>query len=186
MNLISLLYQSVALAFSLLVLPSAQATSLPLQMQGKIVYVDDGDTLVLLDAQKQQHKIRLTDSDAPESPKEKYKKLGQPYSVVSGRHLAEMAKGRDATAHCYEYDRHERLVCRVFVDNKDVSLEQIRAGMAWANGANKRYVRDRRAYEYQHEAKAARRGLWADPNPVEPWVWRRSCWKEGNCKEAGQ
>jgi endonuclease YncB( thermonuclease family) len=25
----------------------------------------------------------------------------------------------------------------------------------------------------EHEARAGRKGLWADPQPVPPWEWRR-------------
>lgn len=32
---------------------------------------------------------------------------------------------------------------------------------------------DPRLFDLQAEARAERRGLWADPNPVEPWVWRQ-------------
>jgi endonuclease YncB( thermonuclease family) len=163
----------------------AQAT-FPLTLDGKIVYVEDGDTLTLLDARNQQHRIRLTDLDAPESAKEKYQKLGQPYSAVSGRNLSSLAKGRQAQAICYEFDNYARLVCRVTVDRVDVSLAQIRAGYAWANGASKRFVRDARAYEYEQEARQQRRGLWRDAAPVAPWIWRRACWGQGQCAGAGE
>lgn len=160
--------------------------AVPTSLQGKVVYVDDGDTLTILDAYHQQHRIRLTDLDAPETPKQKYGKLGQPFSAVSGRNLAELAKGKQASAECFEFDGNERLVCRVFVDNADLSLTQIRSGLAWANRASKRYVRDDRAYQYEQEARRDRRGLWREQNPIEPWVWRRTCWGKGKCDGAGE
>ena len=46
----------------LLTLPLAQAETLT----GRVVRVTDGDTIVVLDASKVQHKIRLTGIDAPE------------------------------------------------------------------------------------------------------------------------
>ncbi|EPZ14387.1 hypothetical protein M622_18525 [Thauera terpenica 58Eu] len=32
---------------------------------------------------------------------------------------------------------------------------------------------DRRLFDLQAEARSSGRGLWADPNAVEPWVWRQ-------------
>lgn len=36
-----------------------------------------------------------------------------------------------------------------------------------------KYVIDETLYDYKDEAQAERRGLWADRNPVEQWLWRR-------------
>jgi endonuclease YncB( thermonuclease family) len=47
----------------------------------------------------------------------------------------------------------------------------VRAGMAWVFD---KYVTDRSLYAVQDEAKAAKRGLWADIHPVPPWEWRHS------------
>ena len=37
-------------------------------IQGRVVSVSDGDTITVLDADHQQHKIRLSGIDAPEKP----------------------------------------------------------------------------------------------------------------------
>lgn len=42
--------------------------------------------------------------------------------------------------------------------------------MAWVYD---KYVTDRSLYALQDEAKAARRGLWFDAEPIPPWVWRK-------------
>lgn len=170
-----------AAALALTSIEVAARSGVPPVLQGKVVYVDDGDTLVLLDQDHAQHKIRLTDLDAPETAKKRYRKLGQPFGAASGRNLSSLAKGKAAEAQCYEYDSNERLVCRVLVDGIDLSLAQIRAGFAWANGANKRYVRDSKAFQYESEARQARKGLWQDPKPIEPWLWRRTCWETAVC-----
>ncbi len=55
---------------------------------------------------------------------------------------------------------------------QDVLTSQVRVGMAWVYD---RYSRpDSPLYAEQAAAKAARRGLWADKDPVAPWEWRRS------------
>lgn len=168
------------------VLPmSAAAKEAPPTVAGRVVYVDDGDTLVILDQDRKQIRIRLTDADAPETPKDNQGKPGQPFSRASADNLARIAKGRVATAHCYEYDAFDRPVCRVIVDGRDVSMEQIKAGLAWANAANRRYVRDPQAFEHEKAAREKKIGLWSSGRPVEPWLWRRICWKDKQCSGAG-
>ncbi len=76
--------------------------------EGRVVGVTDGDTITILDAQRQQHKIRLAGIDAPEK--------GQPYGQRSKQHLADLAFGKDAKAECYKRDRYGREVCTVYVN----------------------------------------------------------------------
>ena len=68
-------------------------------------------------------------------------------------------------------DRYGRTVARVLCDVTDANAEQVRAGMAWVFD---KYVTDRGLYAVQDEARAARRGLWADRDPVTPWEWRKA------------
>ena len=68
-------------------------------------------------------------------------------------------------------DRYGRTVARVRCDGQDASEQLVRSGMAWVFD---RYVTDRSLYPLQDEARAARRGLWADNNPTSPWEWRKS------------
>lgn len=66
------------------------------ELVGKVIGIQDGDTLTLLDPENQQHRIRLSGIDAPEK--------GQPYSQVSSSHLAELSFNRLALAHCPKVD----------------------------------------------------------------------------------
>jgi len=139
------------------------------QLQGRIVAVADGDTLTLLDASKTQHKIRLDGIDAPEK--------GQAFGNRSKQSLSDLAFGRDAQAHCPKIDRYGRRVCKVIVDDIDVGLEQIKRGMAWAFVRYLRELEPERREAYvaaEAEARAVRRGLWRDREPVPPWEWRMS------------
>ena len=58
-----------------------------------------------------------------------------------------------------------------------MNLEQISAGLAWHY---KKYQKeqtpnDRELYsEAEIEARAARLGLWHDPEPVPPWDYRKA------------
>ena len=130
--------------------------------------VADGDTITVLDADKVQHKIRLTGIDAPEKK--------QAFGTCSKQSLSDMVYNKTVTVETVKRDRYGRELGKVLADGKDVNLEQIRAGMAWHYKAYQRdqSAADRQAYaEAENEAKAARRGLWDDPEPVPPWEWRQ-------------
>ena len=92
-------------------------------LEGRVVGVADGDTLTLLDSNRQQHRIRLAGIDAPEK--------AQPFGQHSKQHLSDLAFGRNAKADCYKVDRYDRDVCTVYVNGRDVGLAQLNAGLAW-------------------------------------------------------
>ena len=71
-----------ALAFAHL--PCANAG----ELAGRVVKVDDGDTLTIVDADKRQHVIRLADIDAPEK--------AQRFGARSRQSLAELCAGKMA------------------------------------------------------------------------------------------
>ncbi len=137
------------------------------ELRGHVVSVADGDTITVLDARGVEHRIRLNGIDAPESR--------QPFSQVSRRHLAELVAGREVLVVWDKRDQYGRIVGTVLVDGKDTSLAQLAAGLAWYY---RYYASDVRAdlrprYEAaEATAKAARLGLWADAQPVAPWVYR--------------
>ncbi len=80
--------RTIVLGFALFALAdiaAAQAT-----LTGRIVGVADGDTLTLLDAGKQQHRLRLDGIDAPET--------GQAFGNRSKQSLCDLAYAREAEA----------------------------------------------------------------------------------------
>ncbi|ABM96921.1 thermonuclease family protein [Methylibium petroleiphilum] len=161
---------------------AAQASA----MQGKVVYVDDGDTVVLLTAANEQVKIRLASIDAPESShtNKERGRIGQPFSDNAKRYLEQLVKGQTVDAQCHDVDRYSRHVCTLTVGRVEVNREMVRAGWAWANTASGgRYLRDAGLPQLQAQAQGARQGLWAGSNPVPPWEWRRQCWESGNCPQ---
>ena len=133
------------------------------ELRGRVVGVADGDTLTVLDAGRQQIKVRLAEIDAPEK--------AQPYGQRSKQALSGLCFGREAIVDNTGRDRYGRTIGRVRCGGVDVNAEQIRRGMAWVYD---RYVTDKRLYPMQAEAQTARRGLWADPAPVPPWAWRQN------------
>ena len=137
-------------------------------LTGRVVRVADGDTITVLDSNDTQHRIRLEGIDAPESH--------QAFGTQSKKNLSDMVFGKQVTIVYEKTDQYGRLVGKILLDGKDINLEQVKAGLAWHY---KEYQReqtpeDRELYaRAEDEARAARRGLWQDPDPVEPSAFRK-------------
>lgn len=138
----------------------------------------DGDTVIV---QGVRERVRLANIDAPEAS-HGYGKPGQPYSLQSTKWLAaQLERKPGVTIKCVDQDRYGRMVCDFYRNGEHVNKDAVRHGMAWANTANPRYLRDKSVLTAQNEAKSAGRGLWSQPDPTPPWQWRNDCWREGAC-----
>ncbi|HEX8396392.1 MAG TPA: thermonuclease family protein [Pyrinomonadaceae bacterium] len=142
--------------------PSASAT-----VAGKVVGVHDGDTITLLDEQKQQHKIRLGGIDAPE--------LGQAFGEKSKQNLSGLIFGKTVKVLVGKRDKYNREVGTVFLDGKDINLQQVKDGLAWhyKQYQSEQPEADRKLYaDAEQSAKTIKSGLWFDANPTPPWSYR--------------
>lgn len=128
---------------------------------GKVVAVADGDTLSVL-RDHEQVKVRLVEIDAPEK--------AQPFGNRSKQSLSDLCFSKTATFGDLGQDRYKRTLARVTCDGIDANAEQVRRGMAWVY--RKYAPKDSPLYAVEGEAKAAKRGLWADADPIPPWEWR--------------
>lgn len=159
---------------------SAPGLAVAYQITGKVVNVADGDTITVRDG-SENYRIRLASIDAPEKGNGS-NRPGQPYGEASRRFLAGEVAGKEVTLECFEEDRYGRHICNVLMGEITANQLLVYAGMAWANRQGKdKYLRDRRLLALQDDAKANKRGLWAEPDPVPPWVWRYDCWRQGQC-----
>jgi endonuclease YncB( thermonuclease family) len=137
-------------------------------VEGEVVAIADGDTLTVLDRDKRQHRVRLLGIDAPER--------GQDFGERSRQSLADLVFNKQVHVVVPKLDRYGRKLGKVTLGRTDVNLEQLRAGMAWyyRQYESDVFKEDRVAYnQAEREAKAAKRGLWADPRPTPPWEFRR-------------
>lgn len=135
--------------------------SINAQLKGKIVKVQDGDTVTLLDSVNTQYKIRLYGIDAPEN--------GQPYGDKSKEYLSNLIAGKEVTVQVKGTDQYKRVLGVVYLGDTNINAEMIRAGYAW----NYKYSKDKYYIKLQEKAKAEKKGLWKDKNAVDPWQWRK-------------
>jgi endonuclease YncB( thermonuclease family) len=137
-------------------------------LQGRVVGVSDGDSVTLLDAEQRPSKIRLAGIDAPEK--------AQAFGQKAKESLSELIYLKAVEVEWSKQDRYGRIVGKIRRDGMDISLEQVRRGMAWHY---KQYQmeqpeEDRLAYtQAEGQARDKRLGLWQDPHPTEPSIFRR-------------
>jgi endonuclease YncB( thermonuclease family) len=111
----------------------------------------------------QQVKVRLAEIDAPEK--------AQPFGKRSKQSLSDLCYKKTANLEIQTRDRYGRSVATVTCNGINANVEQVKRGMAWVYD---QYVRDQMYYALQTDAINSHLGLWADPNPMPPWEWRRA------------
>ena len=95
---------------------------------------------------------------------------GQAFGKKAKQFTSTLIHGKEVTIHVLSKDRHGRTVSDVVLpDRTNVSRELLRAGLAWWY---RQYSKDVSLGALEQEAQQAKRGLWADPNPIPPWEIR--------------
>ena len=136
--------------------------SLVLGLEGKVDSIVDGDTLTVLTADKQRIKIRLSGIDTPERK--------QAFGTKAKQALSSKVFGKTVRVRDNGQDRYKRTLGDIFLGDRWINLELVEEGYAWHY---KHYSKDKRLAQAEVEARAAKRGLWSDNNPVPPWEFRR-------------
>lgn len=129
---------------------------------GKVVGVVDGDTIKVI-CEGIETRVRLSQIDTPER--------GQPFGNKAKDVLSNLVFNRTVRLEIVGTDRHGRAVATVWLGDIDANREMVRMGFAWAY---RQYLKDPTLIEVEAEAKSSRSGLWADPNPIPPWEFRRA------------
>ena len=159
------------------------------KIKGRIKKIEDGDTIVLIGANKMKFKIRFSDMDTPEIKHKAFTRpckkiparLGQPGGQAALSALEELISVKDrVTAECYEVDIYGRPVCHIFKDKMNVNLEMIKNGWGWLP-KEENWIRDPMSAELENEAKTQKKGAWGLPNQVSPKIWRKEKWEKEKC-----
>ena len=133
------------------------------ELRGKVVSIADGDKITVLDDIKKQNKVRLNGIDAPEKK--------QAYGAKSKARLGELVAGKEVVVEWKEKDKYGRIVGQVHQSSLDVNLQMVKEGLAWHY---KKYSKSAELAKAEAEAKEGKKGLWAEPNPVPPWEFRKA------------
>jgi endonuclease YncB( thermonuclease family) len=129
-------------------------------LTGHVIRITDGDNLIVVINNKQV-RVRLAGIDAPEE--------NQPFGTHSRESLSDLCFWKQVTVAPNGKDQYGRMFAKVRCGDIDAGEEQVKRGMAWVYD---RYIKDPSLIPLQDEAKAAKRGLWADSYLTPPWEWR--------------
>ena len=138
-------------------LPSIHAAE---RFVSRVISVHDGDTLTV-EREGRAVRIRLSWVDAAE--------IDQPDGVEARDWLKALVLDQEVSV-TVKGRSYDRLVGEVLVDGKSVNAGLLKAGHGWLDP---RYSKSRVLKALEAEAREAKRGLWADQNPVAPWRWRK-------------
>lgn len=135
-------------------------------LEATVTKVIDGDTL-LVEANGRELTVRVWGIDAPE--------MGQPYGPKARRAARELVSdGGDRKVHVHveETGPYGRVIgrvrCRKFGD-VDLACALVRQGYAWHS---RDYRTTRALRQLETQAQRGGDGLWSQPDPTPPWVFR--------------
>ena len=140
----------------------------------ELVRIFDGDSAIVRYEGETLH-IRIAGIDAPEK--------GQPYADESRDRFVAFLKSPTARIDILKKDVFRRWLVRIEVNGEDLGETLLSEGHAWFF---RRYQSDlspevRSRYDRaERDARAKKRGLWQDSEPVAPWDHRASKRKPKN------
>lgn len=107
-------------------------------------------------------KIRLANIDAPE--------LSQFGGKESKEQLIKLLKNKTLKYKILKFDRYNRAICNVYVNNKDISLEMVVTGYAFVY---RRYCSSQIFFRAEEKAKNRKLGIWKY-KIINPETFRKS------------
>ena len=132
------------------------------EFSGFVVSIIDGDIIEVLHYEKAE-RIRLNGIDCPEN--------GQTFGKRAKQATSELVFGKNVLLQTHGKDRHGRTIADVFLpDGRKVNQLLVKDGWCW--WYRKHAPRDVILEELERRARVDRFGVWSDPHPLPPWLYR--------------
>jgi len=153
-------YVIVVAALLYLFLSSA---ALAADFTGPVVSVLDGDTIEVLH-DTHPERVRLSSIDCPEK--------GQAFGTRAKQAASALVFGKDVILHTHGQGKYGRTLADVILrDGTNVNHELVKGGWCW--WYRKYAPGDTLLEGFEKDAMDANKGLWVDPAPIPPWVYRK-------------
>ena len=130
---------------------------------GPVVRVIEGDTFEVLHNHHSKL-IRLNGIDCPEK--------GQPFGLFAEHVASDLVFRKQVTLQTHGLDEYGSTIGDVILpDGTNLNQELVRRGLCWWYRG---YAPGDTVLEgLEKKAREAKKGLWADPQSVPPWEWRK-------------
>lgn len=131
---------------------------------GTCTKVKDGEEFTLTTADGKALHIYLNGTDAPEQEQD------AAACQAAEDALTELILNKELRVVVQKSDTH-RSYAAVYAGDTYINAEMVRRGLSWYSSL---HAPDDAALKAANkEAKAAKQGIWATPNPESPWNWRK-------------
>lgn len=152
---------ALVVTFTLSVDAFAQRTQTA-EFKAKVVSITDSDTIIVL-REGVQKRIRLYGIDCPEKK--------QPFGTRAKQFTGRLAHEKTVTLRPHGKDRNGRIIAEVILpDGRNLNHEIVKAGFAW--WFRKYAPTDKELARLEAEARKNKRGIWSEPEPIAPWLYR--------------
>ena len=97
---------------------------------------------------------------------------GQAYGKHAKHAASDLAFGKEVTLQTHGLDKYGRTLADVLLpDGTNVNHTLVKNDWCWWY---RKYAPGHTVLEgLEKDAREAKKGLWADPQPVPPWAWRK-------------
>ena len=93
--------------------------------------------------------------------------------LIDTQAVAELVFGKQATLQTYGLDKYGRTIADVLLpDGTNVNHILVKNGWCW--WYRKYAPGDTVLERFEKEAREAKKGLWVDPAPIPPWIYRKA------------
>ena len=159
-----LIRKSTYLAYALILLLAFPYLSWA--WSGEVEGIIDGDSITVLNRKTLKDvKVRLYGIDTPER--------GQAFSKKARQFTSKTVYGKVVEVKVMATDRYGRTVAMIYADKTLLNEELVKAGLAWVYWQYCGHPICETWKGLQMGARMDKRGLWADPNRIPPWEFRR-------------
>ncbi|MDA8126580.1 MAG: thermonuclease family protein [Deltaproteobacteria bacterium] len=158
---------------ALLIICATASQAAPIRtITATITKITDGDTVQAVTPEGTKLKVRLYGIDAPETAKGKIP--GEPFGNDARDYLTSLVSHQTVRVEIRDIDRYRRMVAIIWLNERNVNLEMVSAGMAEAYGEYLKQPYRAPFLQAEKEAKTQGKGIWTQGDRYErPSQFRR-------------